>query len=338
MTNENALSNTNTVSSNYFIISLCLFALLGYTCIVSCMTYLMVIINTPKCQEKINRNEDIEENTEIEETPKLPTTSFIRLYQIVILFMICLLLWIMRINIITNQEKSINQQPLFTESVVCNRTKTINELIRIEKKIAFYNIRQHHINVDFKSDMKDSGGGEKRNFVEVLTGKNGNSKELVLEYWIRINNIKSSIFDKKSDELLIYTKDIYNYNGEDYRSENVGYTIDNNFIDELFRSTNVGYGPNDRSVYFIQNAYYLHNKFYEKLKREYKKIEDKYNSLPLNFDFSKLIIDVHINENEMDVLEEFDSKRRKLEIREMILLFDLKPAAFTTYQTLPPHL
>ena len=331
MTNENALSNTNTVSSNYFIISLCLFALLGYTCVVSCMTYLMVIINTPKCQEKINRNEDIEENTEIEETPKLPTTSFIRLYQIVILFMICLLLWITRINIITNQEKSINQQPLFTESVVCNRTKTINELIRIEKKIAFYDIRQHHINVDFKSDMEVSGGGQKRHFVEVLTGKNGYSKELVLEYWIRINNIKSSIFDKKSDELLIYTKDI----GKDVRSENVGYTIDNEFIDEVYRSSNGGYGG---YVYFLRNAYYLHNKFYEKLKREYKKIEDKYNSLPLNFDFGKLMIDVHINENEMDVLEEFDSKRRKLEIREMILLFDLKPAAFTTYQTLPPHL
>ena len=41
--------------------------------------------------------------------------------------------------------------------------------------------------------------------------------------------------------------------------------------------------------------------------------------------------DVRTNENEMDVLEEFDSKRRKLEIREMILLFDLKPAGFITY-------
>ena len=296
----------------------------------------MVIINTPKCQEKVNRNEDIEENTEIDENREIPTTSFIRLYQVVILFMICLLLWITRINLLNNQEKPIIQQPLSNVPIVCNRTKTINELIRIEKKIAFYDIRQHHINVDFKSDMKDIGGGEKRNFVEVLTGKNGNSKELVLEYWIRINNIKSYIFDKKSDELLIYTKDIYNYNGPDVRSENDGYTIDNNFIDELFRSTNVGYGPNDRSVYFVQNAYYLHNKFYEKLKREYKKIEDKYNSLPLNFDFGKLMNDVRTNENEMDVLEEFDSKRRKLEIREMTILFDLKPAGFITYSSLPP--
>lgn len=321
MTNENVSSNTNTVSSNYFIISLCLFALLGYTCVVSCMTYLMVIINTPKCQEKINRNEDIEENTEIEETPKLPTTTFIRLYHAVILFMICLLLWITRINLINNQKKSINHQPLVTLPVVCDRTKTINELIRIEKKIAFYDIRQHHINVDFKSDMKDRGGGEKLNFVEVLTGKNGNSKELVLEYWIRINNIKSSIFDKKSDELLIYTKDIYNYNGEDDRSENVGYTIDNKYIEELSLVPYRDYGYK----YLVRNAYYLHNKFYEKLKKEYKKIEDKYNSLPLNFDFGKLMNDVRTNENEMDVLEEFDSKRRKLEIREMILLFELKP-------------
>lgn len=334
MTNENVSSNTNTVSSNYFIISLCLFALLGYTCVVSCMTYLMVIINTPKCQEKINRNEDIEENTKIEETPKLQTTPFIRLYQVVILFMICLLLWITRINLINNQEKSINQQPLVTLPVVCDRTKTINELIRIEKKIAFYDIRQHHINVDFKSDMKDRCGGEKLNFVEVLTGKNGNSKELVLEYWIRINNIKSSIFDKKSDELLIYTKDIYNYNGEYDRSENVGYTIDNKYIEELSLVPYRDYGYK----YLVRNAYYLHNKFYEKLKKEYKKIEDKYNSLPLNFDFGKLMNDVRTNENEMDVLEEFDSKRRKLEIREMALLFDLKPTGFITYSSLPPHL
>ena len=40
------MTNENVSSSNYFIISLCLFALLGYTCVVSCMTYLMVIINT----------------------------------------------------------------------------------------------------------------------------------------------------------------------------------------------------------------------------------------------------------------------------------------------------
>ena len=340
MSNENVSSNTNMVSSTYFIILLCLFALLGYSCVVSYITYLMVIINTPKCQEKINKNYDIEENTEIRENNEIPTTSFIRLYQIVILFMICLLLWITRINIITNQEKSINQQPLFTESVVCNRTKTINELIRIEKKIAFYDIRQHHINVDFKSDMKDLGGGEKRNFVEVLTGKNGNSKELVLEYWIRINNIKSSIFDKKSDELLIYTKAIYSNSGlgPDVMSENVGYTIDNKFIDELYRSTNGGCG-NDRPGYFVQNAYYLHNKFYEKLKTEYKKIEDKYNSLPLNFNFDKLMNDLHINENEMDLLEEFDYKRRKLEIREMTLLFDLKPEVLSyNYAKLPPQL
>jgi hypothetical protein len=187
------------------------------------------------------------------------------LCEIVTLFVLCSLLWIKRINLSNNQETPFN------------KTKTINELIRIEKKIAFYDIRQHHINVDFKSDMINPGGGEKRNFVEVLTGKNGNSKKLVLEYWIRINNIKSSIFDKKSDDLLIYTKDIYNYNGPYDRSENVGYTIDNKFIDELLLDTSDGYKS------LLQNAYYLHNKFYTKLKETYKKIEDKYNSIPHNF-------------------------------------------------------
>jgi hypothetical protein len=223
-------------------------------------------------------------------------------------------LWIKRINLPNNQETPFD------------KTKTINELIRIEKKIAFYDIRQHHINVDFKSDMVNPGGGEKRNFVEVLTGKNGNSKKLVLEYWIRINNIKSSIFDKKSDELLIYTKDIYNYNGPYDRSENVGYTIDNKFIDELLLDTSDGY------KYLLQNAYYLHNKFYTKLKETYKKIEDKYNSIPHNFeDFDKLMNEVQNNENEMDLLEEFDSKRRKLEIRELKLLFDRNPGTYGNY-------
>jgi hypothetical protein len=229
------------------------------------------------------------------------------LCEIVTLFALCSLLWIKRINLPNNQETPFN------------KTKTINELIRIEKKIAFYDIRQHHINVDFKVNPR-----EKLNFVEVLMGNNGISKKLVLEHWIRINNIKSSIFDKKSDDLLIY-----NYNGQLYdRSENDGYTIDNKFIDELLLDPSyITYSYK----HFIQNAYYLHNKFYEKIKKEYKKIEDKYNSLPLDFDFGKLMNELHNNENEMDILEEFDLKRRKLEIREMTLLFDLNPTGYMTY-------
>jgi hypothetical protein len=298
--------SSNSTSSNYIII-LCLFALLGYTCVISCITYLMVIINTPKCQEEINKNNDIEENNE--KHNEISTISFIRVFQIVILFVLCSLLWITRLNLPNNQETPI-----------IHKTKIITELIRIEKKIAFYDIRQHHINVDFKSDMVDynNPSGKNLNFVEVLKGKNGNSKKLVLEHWIRINNIKPSIFDKKSDDLLIYTKDIYNYNGPYDRSENVGYTIDNKFIDELLLDTSEKWGY----VSLLRNAYYLHNKFYEKIKKEYKKIEDKYNSIPLDFDFDKLMNEVQINENEMDVLEVFDSKRRKLEIREMTLLLE----------------
>lgn len=245
------------------------------------------------------------------------------LCEIVTLFALCSLLWIRRINLPNNQENPIIQHPELHD-----KTKIINELIRIEKKIAFYDIRQHHINVDFKSNMVNPG--EKRNFVEVLTGNNGKSKKLVLEHWIRINNIKSSIFDKKSDDLLIY-----NYNGEPYdRSENVGYTIDNKFIDELLLDSSY---INYRYSHFIENAYYLHNKFYEKLKKEYKKIEDKYNSIPHNFeDFDKLMNEVQTNENEMELLEEFDSKRRKLEIREMVLLFDLKHTTYN-YDVKLPH-
>ena len=233
--------------------------------------------------------------------PSNVTTSnyIIILCEIVTLFVLCSLSRIKRINLPNNQETPFN------------KTKTINELIRIEKKVAFYDIRQHHINVDFKVNPR-----EKLNFIEVLMGNFGISKKLVLEHWIRINNIKSSIFDKKSDDLLIYT-----YNGEPYdRSENVGYTIDNKFIDELLLDPSY---INYRYEHFIENAYYLHNKFYEKIKKEYKKIEDKYNSLPLDFDFDKLTNEVQSNENEMELLEEFDSKRRKLEIREMTLIFDL---------------
>jgi len=309
---------TNDVSiSKYIIVLICLFALLGYTCVISCITYLMV----PKSHEKIKKNDDIEENNEC--NYDIPTHSNKKLCVYVCVYVsMCVCVYVCTYVFMYLLPLTINTptiKPLDMVPIVCNKTNNINELIRIEKKIAFYDIRQHHINVDFKSDMVNpGGGGEKRNFVEVLTGKNGNSKKLVLEYWIRINNINSSMFDKKSDELLIYT------NGPYDRSENVGYTIDNKFIDELLLNPRCGMCDGYR--FLLQNAYYLHNKFYTKLKEAYKKIEDKYNSIPHNFeDFDKLVNEVQINENEMDVLEEFDSKRRKLEIREMILLFDLKP-------------
>jgi hypothetical protein len=67
-------------------------------------------------------------------------------------------------------------------------------------------------------------------------------------------------------------------------------------------------------------AYALHNIFYKKLKDAYKKIEDKYNSIPDDFsDFDNLMEEVRNNEIEIDMLEEFDSKRRKLQINEFKL-------------------
>ena len=302
---------TNDVSiSKYTIILICLFALLGYTYVISCITYLMV----SKSQEKIKKNDDNEENDEC--NYEMQSHSNIKLCMYVYVC-VCLYVSTYMFMYLVNSQETSTIKPLDMVPIVCNKTNNINELIRIEKKIAFYDIRQHHINVDFKSDMVNSGG---ENFVEVLNGKNGNSKKLVLEYWIRINNINSSIFDKKSDELLIYTKDIYNYNGLYDRSENVGYTIDNKFIDELLLDPRCGMCDGYR--FLLQNAYYLHNKFYTKLKEAYKKIEDKYNSIPHNFeDFDKLMNEVQNKENEMDILEEFDSKRRKLEIREMKLLY-----------------
>jgi len=304
---------TNDVSiSKYTIILICLFALLGYTYVISCITYLMV----SKSQEKIKKNDDNEENDEC--NYEMQSHSNIKLCMYVYVC-VCLYVSTYMFMYLVNSQETSTIKPLDMVPIVCNKTNNINELIRIEKKIAFYDIRQHHINVDFKSDMVNPIRGEKLNFVEVLTGKNGNSKKLVLEYWIRINNINSSIFDKKSDELLVYTKDIYNYNGPYDMSENVGYTIDNKFINELLLDTRKGYFG---YRFLLQNAYYLHNKFYKKLKEAYKKIEDKYNSIPHNFeDFDKLMNEVQNKENEMDILEEFDSKRRKLEIREMKLLY-----------------
>ena len=166
------------------------------------------------------------------------------------------------------------------------------------------------------------------------------SRKLVFEYWSRLNNINSSIFDKNADELPIYIKDIYNcgYGGNEngpidiikYRADNDGYTINSEVIENMSLTDKVSF---DRSIplflyqyerEIMEVAYYLHNIFYKKLKKEYQIIEDKYNSLPHDFnEFDKLMDEVHVNEKEMEMLEEFDSKRRKLELREMKLIFTL---------------
>lgn len=76
----------------------------------------------------------------------------------------------------------------------------------------------------------------------------------------------------------------------------------------------------------------LHNVFYNKLKEEYRKIEYKYTLIPPDFtEFDKLMNEAQNNEIEILSLDEYDLKRRKLEIRELKLLFDLKPAGFITY-------
>lgn len=218
----------------------------------------------------------------------------------------------------------LRQQPLNASSLVCNRNQTITDLIRIEKKISFYDIRQHHINVDIKTDTV-------REFCRI---KGRCSRKLIFEYWTRINNINSSIFDKKADELPIYTKDIGNENGPTdiikYRADNVGYIIDSEVIEKMALTDKVSFDRNipeflyhyEREI--MEVAYYLHNIFFKKLKEEYQKIEDKYNSLPYDFnEFDKLMDEVRVNEKEMEMLEEFDSKRRKLELREMKLIFTL---------------
>lgn len=67
-------------------------------------------------------------------------------------------------------------------------------------------------------------------------------------------------------------------------------------------------------IKLTENAYKLHNIFYKKIKEAYKKIEDKYNSIPDDFhDFDKVMNEVQENEIEIDILEEFDYKRRKLQ-------------------------
>jgi len=42
-----------------------------------------------------------------------------------------------------NPTANLRQHPLNSSSFVCDRTQYINELIRMDKKIVFYDIRQH---------------------------------------------------------------------------------------------------------------------------------------------------------------------------------------------------
>lgn len=222
---------------------------------------------------------------------------------------------------VDNQETYLRHNTFF-----CDKTQYINNVIYIEKKIAFYDIRQHHINLDVRTDTV-------KNFCKI---KGRCSHKLVFEYWNSINQINSSIFDKKADELLIYTKDVYNSgydrNGNGpfdvirYRRDNVGYTVDSKVIEEMTLTDIIPFDRNNLKLLYqyelelMEVAYYLHNLFYKKLKTEYQKIEDKYNSLPANFtDFDNLLNETLNNEKEMVVLEEFDFKRRKLELREMKL-------------------
>lgn len=267
-----------------------------------------------------------------------------------------------------------------TTTEVFDRNYYINECIRIEKKIAFYDIRQHFVSIDLKNaqvfnnrvfglprdNTRNYYGGEPDDYNTRIIYS---SHKLVMEYLTRINNIDISIFKKMSCELPIYTKSYSNpisydvnrictmetMNIIDLRNDNIGYTIDNNFVEELLTDLFNGYNGDDETlsritkysikyalnphdghhlinliknfdhiafrtmceIKLIELAYELHNILYIKIKEAYKKIEDKYNSIPEDFDgFDKLMDEVHMNEIEIDMLEEFDYKRRKLQIRE----------------------
>ena len=334
------MSNDVTVSN--YVIVLCLFALVcGYTCVISCITYLLVITTTSKSQEKINKNDDIEENIEIGEKIEMKPVSFKGLYNFVILFSICLLLWIISINVSNFQEKHQINKLLNSSSIVCNRTETINELIRIEKKTAFYDIRQHHYNVDITNSHlfgSENGNIKSKEW-------NQDKRMILLEYLTRLNNIDSDIFEKNADELLLFTYYRIRENDDvgniaDIRMRNNGYIIDNKFIENILLHSRC-ISPSDKSeqrhidnyeVELMEFANNLHNVFYKKLKDEYRKIEYKYTLISSDFtEFDKLINEVQNNETEILSLDDYDLKRRKLQIREMKLLFEIKPIGFIIY-------
>ncbi len=250
----------------------------------------------------------------------------------------CIMIMIIMINLLLvliinldNQTTYLRQSNVDTTIDICDRNYDVNEMIWIEKKITFYRIRQHHIRIDFNCETNSK-------FLDVLIGRNGYSKKIVFEYWSNINNINSSIFEKKANELPIYTKDVYNcgYTNNpidiySYRNDNIGYTIDNKFIQELALDIK-GIPLNEINRQFLYlferdllgNAYFLHNTFYNKLKAEYKKIEEKYKYILDNFEnLDTLKDELHIKEIEMGILEDFDYIRRKIELTEMKLLLKM---------------
>jgi len=326
MTNEIVTSNQmveSSVSSNIYMILLWLFAITCYTCFVVGITYLFVIINIPKGQMPINKKYDDENENEND------TRS---------------------INIVEETEETVVEQPegekelvpsapcidtfdtfVVASAVLFDRNHYINELIRIEKKTAFYDIRQHHYNVDVtKSHLfGDENGNLKTNVL------NQDKRMILLEYLTRLNSIDNDIFEKKADELLLFTT-CYRNGREwygptnDVRMKNIGYIIDNEFIENIVLHTNcLSQGDkseqrhiNNYEVELMEFANELHNLFYKKLKAEYQKIEYKYSLISPDFtDFDKLMNEAQNNETEILSLDEYDLKRRKLEIREMKLLY-----------------
>jgi hypothetical protein len=210
----------------------------------------------------------------------MSNNSFIILCEIVILFVLCSLARIKRLNIPNNQETPINQH---TE--LYDKTKIINELIRIEKKISFYDILQHHYL------FSDGNGHLKSN------KWNQDKRIIILEYITRLNNIDSSIFEKKADEMLLSTPYIRSGSGlcdgviNDIRTRNVGYIIDSKFIENIVLNSRC-ISQLDKSEQHKNNTYEneliefandFHYVFYGKLKKEYQKIEYKYTLISSDF-------------------------------------------------------
>jgi hypothetical protein len=311
MTNEIVTSNKmieGSVSSNIYMILLGLFAISCYTCFVVGITYLFVIINIPKGQMPINKKYDDENDTRSK-------------------------------NIVEEkvvEEELVPSAPCIDTLVVASvvlfdKNHYINELIRIEKKIAFYDIRQHH----YKVDIQHTGVLNDGNGLTVFDRSNRDKRMIMIEYLSRLNDIDSAIFEKKSDELLLFAYYRIHQGARygsisDVRMKNIGYIIDNEFIEKLVLHTTF-LSQSDKSeqrhidsyeVELMEFANELHNVFYKKLKAEYQKIEYKYSLISPDFtDFDKLMNEVQNNETEILSLDEYDLKRRKLEIREMKILY-----------------
>ena len=165
-------------------------------------------------------------------------------------------------------------------------------------------------------------------------GINRDKIMIVIEFLNRLNSIDTSIFEKKADELLLFTyyrihQDAGYGSITNVRMKNIGYIIDNEFIENIVLHTNC-LSQSDKSeqrhidnyeVELMEFANELHNVFYKKIKAEYQKIEYKYSFISPDFtDFDKLMNEVQNNEMEIISLDEYDLKRRKLLIRELKLI------------------